>query len=190
VDGCGDVNRLVALVNGDLQRILDWSRDNSLILNLSKTQALLVSRRIRPKEVGSDVILGGDPVRLSDVVKNLWLYVDGRLNWKKQVSYVVSRTFSTLRLLYRFKRYTSRDLRIYLVRSLNVPIFLYSDFIYFPSLTGSEFRSLELAFNACTRYEVRSFFVLNPSNQLVVMVMNITPHNDKSCPCFTLTKWT
>jgi hypothetical protein len=25
VDGCGGVNRLVALVNGDLQRILDWS---------------------------------------------------------------------------------------------------------------------------------------------------------------------
>jgi hypothetical protein len=43
VNGCEDVNRLVALVNGDLQRILDWSRDNSLVLNASKTQALLVS---------------------------------------------------------------------------------------------------------------------------------------------------
>jgi hypothetical protein len=71
VDGCGDVNRLVALGNDDLQRILDWSRDNSLILNASKTQALLVSRRIRPEDVGSDVILGGDSVRLFDVMKNL-----------------------------------------------------------------------------------------------------------------------
>jgi hypothetical protein len=51
LDGGGDVNRLVALVNGDLQRILDWSRDNSLILNASKTQVLLVLRRIRPKDV-------------------------------------------------------------------------------------------------------------------------------------------
>jgi hypothetical protein len=66
VDGCGDVNRLVALVNGDLQRILDCSRDNSLILNASKTQALLVLRRmIRLEDVGSDVILRGDPVRLN-----------------------------------------------------------------------------------------------------------------------------
>jgi hypothetical protein len=81
------------------------------------------------------VILGGDSVPLSDVVKNLGLYVDSRLSWRKQVSYVVSRTFSTLRLLYRFQRYTSRDLRIYLVRSLIVPIFLYSDVVYFPSLT-------------------------------------------------------
>jgi hypothetical protein len=26
------------------------------------------------------------------------------------------------------------------------------DVVYFPSLTGAEFRRLELAFNACTRY--------------------------------------
>jgi hypothetical protein len=64
VDGSGDVNRLVALVNGDLRRILDWSRDNSLILNASKTQVLLVTRKIWPEDVGSDVILGGDSVRM------------------------------------------------------------------------------------------------------------------------------
>jgi hypothetical protein len=56
VDGCGDVNWLVALDNGDLQRILYWLRD------ASKTQALLGSRRTRPEDVGSDVILRGDQV--------------------------------------------------------------------------------------------------------------------------------
>jgi hypothetical protein len=43
----------------------------------------------------------------------------------------------------------SRDLRIYLVRSSIVPIVLYTNVVYFPSLTGAEFRRLELAFNAC-----------------------------------------
>jgi hypothetical protein len=64
VDGSGDVNRFVALVNGDLRRILDWSSYNSFILNTSKTQALLVTRKIWPEDVGSDVILGGDLVRI------------------------------------------------------------------------------------------------------------------------------
>jgi hypothetical protein len=36
VDEGRDVNQLVALVNGDLQGILDWLRDNSLTLNASK----------------------------------------------------------------------------------------------------------------------------------------------------------
>jgi hypothetical protein len=35
-----------------------------------------------------------------------------------------------------------------------VPIFLYSDVVYFPSLTWAEFRRLEIAFNACTSYEI------------------------------------
>jgi hypothetical protein len=140
---------LVALVNGDLQRIPDWSRDNSLILNASKTQPLLISRRIRPEDVRSDVILEVDSIRSSNVVKNFGLYVDGRLNWRKQVSYVVSRTLSALRLLYHFQRYTSRDLTIYL---LIVSLFLYTDVVYFSSLTRAEFRRLGLAFYNFTRY--------------------------------------
>jgi hypothetical protein len=80
------------------------------------------------------------------------LYIDNQLSWREQVSGVVSRTYSTLWFLYRFQRNTSRDLRIYLVRSLIIPIFLYTDVVYFPSLTGLKFRRLELAFNACTRY--------------------------------------
>jgi hypothetical protein len=39
-----------------------------------------------------------------------------------------------------------------LVRSLIILIFLYKDVVYFSSLTGLEFRRLELAFNACTSY--------------------------------------
>jgi hypothetical protein len=38
------------------------------------------------------------------------------------------------------------------VRFLIVPIFLCTNIIYFPSLTEAEFRRLELAFEACTRY--------------------------------------
>jgi hypothetical protein len=46
------------------------------------------------------------------------------------------------------------------VRSLMVSIFLYSNVVYFPSLTGAEFRRLELAFNACARYVYTIFGVL------------------------------
>jgi hypothetical protein len=71
-----------------------------------------------------------DVVVFSDSVKNLGLYINDRLSWREQVSRVVSRTYSTFRLLYRVQRYTSRDLRIYLVRSLIIfPIFLCTDVV-------------------------------------------------------------
>jgi hypothetical protein len=66
-----DVNQLVALINVDLQRILNWSPDNSLIPDASKTQALCILESIRSEDVSSDLIWGWDSVQLSDVLKSL-----------------------------------------------------------------------------------------------------------------------
>jgi hypothetical protein len=66
-----DVNQLVALINDDLQRILDWSPDNSLIPDASKTQTLCILESIRSEDVSSDLIWGWDSIRLSDVLKSL-----------------------------------------------------------------------------------------------------------------------
>jgi hypothetical protein len=44
VDLGGDVDTLVCLVNEDLERTRRWYVDNSLVLNVSKTQAMLISR--------------------------------------------------------------------------------------------------------------------------------------------------
>jgi hypothetical protein len=96
---------------------------------MSKTQAMLISRRDHGIVVDHLLTVAGDVVVFSDSVKNLGLYIDNRLIWRNQVSRVVSRTYSTLGLLYRFQRYTSRDLRIYLVRSLIIPIFLLTLFL-------------------------------------------------------------
>jgi hypothetical protein len=115
-----------------LSMILDSSCDNSLIFNASQTQFLLNSRMIMSEEVSSDVILGGDSVQLSDVLKNLGLYVDARFSWKRQVSYMISSTFSILRLLCR---------------------------VHIPSLTGNECRRLKFAFNACTVFGILIIFL-------------------------------
>jgi hypothetical protein len=136
------VDTLVRLVNDDLERIRCWSVNNSLVLNVSKTRAMLISRQDRGVVIEHPLTVAGDVVVFSGWVKNLglYMYIDNQLNRREQVSRVVSRTYSTLRLLYRFQRYTSRDLRIHLVRSLIIPIFLYMNVVYFPSLTGLEFR--------------------------------------------------
>jgi hypothetical protein len=76
---------------------------------------MFISRRDLGVVVEHPLTVAGDVVVFSDSVKNLGLDIDNRLSWREQVSRVVSRTFFTLRLLCRFQRYTSRDLRINLV---------------------------------------------------------------------------
>jgi hypothetical protein len=67
-----------------------------------------------------------DVVVFSDSVKNIGLYIDNWLSWREQVSHIVSRLYSTPRVLCRFQRYISRDLRIILVRLLIIPFFPFS----------------------------------------------------------------
>jgi hypothetical protein len=76
----GDVITLVRLVNEDLERIRRWSVENSLVLNVSKTQAMLISRRDRGVVVEQPLTVAGDVVVFSDSVKNLGLYIDNRFS--------------------------------------------------------------------------------------------------------------
>jgi hypothetical protein len=122
--------------------IRQWSLENMLLLNATKTQTVVTG----PLKIGSDTI----PYLNS--VRNLGLHVDHRLNWEKHVSHIVSRVYGVLCLLNRFRDNMTQDLRLYHVRSLVILIFLYSDVVYFPSLNGIAYRRLELAFNACVRY--------------------------------------
>jgi hypothetical protein len=78
--------------------------DNSLVLNVSKTQAMVISRRDCGVVVEHPLTVAGDFVVFSDSVKHLELYIDNQLSRMEQVSRIVSRTYSTLRLLYRFQR--------------------------------------------------------------------------------------
>jgi hypothetical protein len=86
------------------------------------------------------------------------------------VSHVIKRVYCTISLLNRFKRSTSCDLRIYLIRSLIIPIFLYSDIIYFPSLFDVAFYRIQVAFNACARYifDLRRFDHLNGLDRVIL----------------------
>jgi hypothetical protein len=59
VDLGGDVDNLVCLVNEDLERIRRWSVDNSLVLNVSKTQAILICRRDRGVVVEHPLTVAG-----------------------------------------------------------------------------------------------------------------------------------
>jgi hypothetical protein len=104
IDKCGLTN-LAARVTENLARIYSWSE------------------RVDP------IMLNNKMAQFSDIVKNLGLLIDRRrLSWSNQVSHVVSRTYATLRLLQRF---SSQDLRIYLVRTLILPLFLYADVLLF-----------------------------------------------------------
>jgi hypothetical protein len=156
-----NLNVAVSLVNEDLEWIRQWAIANSLQLNASKTQKIIFSRSNRAV-IANPLRLGDDTLAYSESVHYLGLLAGRQLNWNVHVDRVVSKVYGTLSLLNRFKQSTTRKLRIYLVRSLILSIFLYSEVVYFPCLSNSAFNRLQLAFNDCTRnvfFQTRKFLV-------------------------------
>jgi hypothetical protein len=88
-------------------------------------------------------------------MKNLGLYSDNRLSWRKPVSRVVSRTYSTLRLLYRFQRYTSPGsaVEILLAEIRASPLKLLSGIVYCPPACGPISLLLDCLSQFCPGYD-------------------------------------
>jgi hypothetical protein len=71
--GCynSDVSFCILRLNGDLENVYRWSLDNGLVLNGSKTQAIIFSRIVGPFSSGGDTGWRGDCLQLGP---NVHLY--------------------------------------------------------------------------------------------------------------------
>ena len=68
-------------------------------------------KNARPLQIDLD----GKPMKQSDYIKYLGIYIDHCLTWNKHVTYIQSRVYPKLKLLNRISSFLSRDflLRIY-----------------------------------------------------------------------------
>jgi hypothetical protein len=88
--GCySDVSNCILRLNGELERFYRWSLDNDLVLNGSKTQAIIFSRNVgRLPNPLAELTLGGEAIAYSACVKNLGIVMDDRFTWRNHVSHV------------------------------------------------------------------------------------------------------
>lgn len=146
-----NLNDCFVKINQDLLRIYDWSQKNCLLLNASKSQAVVITKNsLNPTYPA--LILGNDIIPVVDKVRNLGLIINSKFTWDDHVGKVASQIYNGLRQLYPFRKNMSTQLRLKLVKSLLVPSFLYCDTVYSPSISSSCRRKISVVFNACLRY--------------------------------------
>lgn len=152
-----ELSVIVAKVNADLQNTSLWAKNNSLALNPNKSKALFLSRN---KSLNVIPLLYLDNYIISYVstVKNLGLIMNSSLSWNDHVSSLCQKVNYSLYTLRFIKSICPVNLRIYLVKSLILPIFTYCDII-FNKCDSISRRLLETTFNNCTRYvhDIRKF---------------------------------
>ena len=90
-------------LNRDMESITKWMDKNRLKLNAKKTQLLLLGRRFRAHELESvKVIMNGEQLIRSRMVKYLGVWIDDGLTWRRHIEMVRKKCFSGLSNLRRF----------------------------------------------------------------------------------------
>jgi hypothetical protein len=123
--GCyNDISNCILRLNGVLGRVYRWSIDNGLVLNGSKTQAIIFSRNVgtvgRFPSPLPELTLGCEAIVYSACFKNLDIFMDDRCPWKNNVSHACKNV----------KFVHPVETRMWLVQSLAIPIFLYCDVMF------------------------------------------------------------
>lgn len=143
------INSVFENLNKDLTSIHNWSSKNGICLNIPKCKALILSKHTISNP--PTVYINHNPIPYSESVNNLGLTINGSLSWNNHVSNLCGKINSILYGLKLHKRICSKELRIYLVKSLVLPHINYCEVIYSNCDAGTK-HTLQVSFNNAIRY--------------------------------------
>ena len=116
-------------INEDLNRINHWASVNGLLINSSKSQAVIFGKNIEYDRF-PPMIINSNIIPYVKSVRNLGLIMSNDLKWDDHINLICQRMYNTLRLLKTKRLGTPRGTRLLLVRSLVLSHLLYCDIIF------------------------------------------------------------
>jgi hypothetical protein len=170
INGC--VNRMNVVLN----RVVQWANKNYLQINSEKTQAIVISGRYRLSVSDiSPIILNGTTIPYRDVVKNLGVFFDTRLNWKTHVNATCSGAYGVLSRLWCVAKHLPTETRKRLVIALILPRLIYCAPVY-AGMQGYVWDKLKRTLNACARFVYRKGKYEHIS-EFTIKLLNCDPVN-------------
>jgi hypothetical protein len=163
-----DVDKCIENINRNLHNISEWGKSNGILLNVSKTNVLLLGQPNDLHSLDMDTLpsIKLDDMKLSycTSVKNLGVYFDPTLSWYVHMRSISKTIMSNIYALNRHRNFIPRDLKPKLVQSLLFPHFFYCDVVYL-DINQSHCAKLNKLQNACVRYacNLRKYDHVSPS---------------------------
>ena len=115
-------------MRSDLHNFLNWCVDNDITLNLAKTIAMFLSSKQNINRILSDppnIVLNGEPIRISQQEKLLGINIDSSLSWHSQIDKALKKCNTLLFLLGRIKQYLSIPIRKLFYNAYILPHLVY-----------------------------------------------------------------
>lgn len=118
-------DNLVNKTNSSLSSIFNWTINNRLSLNASKTSLLLFTNRIHDVSTPYLIKIDDVPVWLGEEVKFLGINIDFSLNFANHISYVCGKVSKTSGILNKIKNCAPQDVLLKIYYSLVYPYLTY-----------------------------------------------------------------
>lgn len=151
----GELHEGIMKVNDDITRIVKWAKALGLLLNNSKTKAMIVGTHFSVKNINLNEIpkinVDGCNIPFSTEVKHLGIILKNDLSWNREVESKSKKVFATLHKLKFSRHILPSTIRIQLVKTLIFPIFDYCCTVMC-DMTQDSNAILQRSLNSCLRF--------------------------------------
>ena len=150
-----NINSTITLINQDLARIQEFSENNCLNLNTSKSNYIIIGSAHNLKKHNSMDI---DPISINNkiierksCVKNLGVIFDETLSWNTNVNKLIAKAYFKLKQVSRFKNFLSKKSKITICETYVLSHFNHCDSVY---INMAEFlkNKIQKVQNTCLRF--------------------------------------
>lgn len=150
-----DLHDAIADVNDDIASIHHWTTCNKLLLNSSKTQAIIMGTSRYVNTLNFDMVpkimVDTNTIQYSTSVKYLGVMLTRNISWEKQVLKTTNKIRSVLYQLKLNKHLIPETLRSKLIMTLITPHIDYCCGV-FTDMTHEQNLKLQRALNSCVRF--------------------------------------
>lgn len=179
-----DINKAIMDINEDLENVVKWSVDHGLRINPDKSTVILIGtdkNRKRGQQLKTiSININSSVIQEAEVVKNLGLMIDNKLNFEEHVNKISNSAYMNLKHLYKFKTLLTSETKYLTCDSLILSRLNYCLSVYYPLLTYKLKNRLQKIQNMCLRYSyninrrehitpyIRDLKILNIENRYVL----------------------
>jgi hypothetical protein len=142
-------------LNADLNRLVQWSKQNNLVLNSNKSKFLILGARSQINGIVTrdpTILIDGDRLEHVTRARNLGLLMDERLLFEDHIGEVMRNCFYRLKVLYNIRECLDVDTRIKLCETLVLSKLNYADTVYGACLLVRTKKTIQRIQNACARF--------------------------------------
>lgn len=140
-------------INSDLENMVQWLNKNKLKLNINKTKAMLVGKKLVRNEWvnnGFDIKIQNNVIEIVTEIKYLGVIIVPDLKFDKHVDYICKKISKKIGFLYRVSAFLSKWTRLTIYNTIILPHFLFCSTIIYLSNSDDKKR-LQLLQNRAMR---------------------------------------